>query len=86
MNNERRKALSKLSGEVRELAGKLEDLKSQLEELKGEEEEYRDNMPENLHGGDKYAVADAAVNALDSAIDGMPDLEEVAGYIDQAAE
>ena len=86
MNNTRRKALSKLAEEARELAGKLADLKTALEDLKGEEEEYRDNMPENLQGSEKYEAADAAVSAMEEALDANPDMDEVADLIDNAAE
>ena len=86
MNNTRRKALSKLAEEARELAGKLADLKTALEDLKGEEEEYRDNMPENLQGSEKYEAADAAVSAMEEALDAIPDMDEVADLIDNAAE
>lgn len=88
MNNDRRKALGKLAEEARELAGKLSDLKDAIENLKGEEEEYKDNMPENLQQSEKYYAAEAAVDAMDSAIsdlDGI-DMDAIADYLDTAAE
>ena len=50
MNNIRRKSL-------RDIAEQLEELKASLEELQEEEEEYRDNMPENLQGSERYEAA-----------------------------
>ena len=88
MNNDRRKALAKLAEEARELAGKLSDLKDAIENLKGEEEEYKDNMPENLQQSDKYYAAEAAVDAMDSAISELDNInmDEIADYLDTAAE
>lgn len=51
MNKQRRKSLNKL-------IEKLEEVKSDLESLKDEEEEYRDNMPENLQGSERYEKAE----------------------------
>lgn len=87
MNNDRRKALKTLAEQVRELSGTLADIKSALEELKGEEEEYKENMPESFKDGDKGQAADAAIDAMDSAVNGLDvDLDEVADFIDTAAE
>lgn len=73
---------------ARELAGKLSDLKDAIENLKGEEEEYKDNMPENLQQSDKYYAAEAAVDAMDSAISELDNInmDEIADYLDTAAE
>ena len=54
---------------------------SELECLKEEEEEYRDNMPENLQGSERYERADEACDSLDSA---YSSLEEAIEYIDEA--
>ena len=53
MNKARRKALD-------EVISKIEEAKELLENLQAEEEEYRDNMPENLQGSERYEAADAA--------------------------
>lgn len=47
MNRERRKNLQSI-------ADQLEELKSSLEDLQSEEEDYRDNIPENLQGSERY--------------------------------
>lgn len=86
MNNDRRKALGKIAGQLREMSSQLSGLKDELESLKGEEEEYKDNMPENLQGSERYEAAEAAVSALDEALDMIPDLDEVADKVEEAAE
>ena len=47
MNKLRRK-------DLREITDQLETLQELLQELQEQEEEYRDNMPENLQGSEKY--------------------------------
>jgi len=66
MNKMRRKALE-------ELAEKIADLQNELEEIKQEEEDYKDNMPENLQSSERYEIADAACEAMDSAISALQD-------------
>lgn len=61
MNKARRKVLA-------ELMDKIVDAKDALEEVQGEEEEYRDNMPENLQGSERYEKADEVCNALEEAV------------------
>ena len=76
MNKARRDALQKISD-------KIEDLKGQLESLTYEEAEYRDNIPENLQGTEKYEKADTAVSALEEA---MENLESAVENIESAME
>ena len=64
MNKARRKALD-------EVISKIEEAKELLENLQAEEEEYRDNMPENLQGSERYEAADAAVDNMSSAVDAL---------------
>lgn len=61
MNKVRRKALA-------DLVEQFEVLKEELESLMEEEEEYRDNMPENLQGSERYEKADAACDNLSDAV------------------
>ena len=76
MNKERRKHLSVISRQ-------LSDLLTALEEVESEESEYRDNIPENLQGSERYEKADEACDNLQSAIAAV---EEALSYIDSAAE
>ena len=64
MNKERRKALTRIEE-------KIEALKDEVESLMGEEAEYRDNIPENMQGSERYEIADAACENMQSAIDSM---------------
>lgn len=76
MNKARRKALD-------EVISKIEEAKELLENLQAEEEEYRDNMPENLQGSERYEAADAAVDNMSSAADA---LDEAISSIESAQE
>lgn len=76
MNKIRRKAL-------RELQDQLKALKEQLETLSDEEAEYRDNIPENLWGSERYEKADAACDLLGDA---FSSLEEAISSIEEAIE
>ena len=62
MNKVRRKNLQSI-------IDRLEDIKADLEEITYEEEEYRDNIPENLQGSEKYERADEACDNLNDAAD-----------------
>ena len=64
MNKIRRKSLQ-------EIADKLAELKEELEALQSEEEDYRDNMPENFQGSERYERADAACDSLSEAADSL---------------
>lgn len=74
MNKIRRKALNAIQEQIDTLRGELECLME-------EEEEYRDNMPENLQGSERYEVADSACDNMSSALDS---LEEAVSYIEEA--
>lgn len=74
MNRIRRKALNDVKDQI-------EMLRCTLEQLAEEEEEYRDNMPENLQGSERYEKADEACDSLSSALDS---LDEAVEHIDEA--
>lgn len=76
MNKIRRKELQSINYQI-------EELKSSLEDLHAEEEEYRDNMPENLWGSERYDKAEAAIANMENAISA---LEEAISSIDAATE
>lgn len=50
--------------EAEDATGKLSH--DELDSLRDEMESWRDGIPENLRGGDKYSQVDEACNALDS--------------------
>lgn len=76
MNKIRRKNLQSIIDQ-------LEELKSSLEGLQAEEEEYRDNIPQNMQGSERYEKADEASGNLSGAVD---NLEEVISGIKAAIE
>lgn len=100
MNNNRRKEIKNIIDrignfevEISETMSKLEDLKSDMEDILDNEEESRDNIPECLHGSERYEKAESAcdnlsdaVNALDDIIDTSIDFQEVIGYLKAAME
>lgn len=51
-----------------------------LTSARDDEQDYLDNMPESLQGGEKGELAQAAIDALDEAIDALEgvDLETAA--------
>lgn len=61
MNKLRRKALN-------ELKDQLENIMLQLEDIQSEKEDYRDNMPENLQGSERYDRADEAASNIEDAV------------------
>lgn len=67
MNKDRRKRIN-------QAVEMLDQARNILEECMDEEEEYRDNMPENLQGSEKYEVADSNVDCLESAVTGLEDV------------
>ena len=76
MNKDRRKSLQ-------DIRDQLEELKGSLEDLQAEEEEYRDSMPWNMQGGEKYEKADEAAGNIESAAES---LDDVIGSIEAAME
>lgn len=77
MNKQRRKQLDVIIGAIR-------IIRDDLESIMNEEEEYRDNMPENLQGSEKYETADNACEALYEALDELDEaiisIEVAQGY------
>lgn len=76
MNKARRKQLD-------EIIERINSVKDDLESIMNDEEEYRDNMPENLQGSEKYELADAACEAMQEAI---YQLDEAVSNVETAQE
>lgn len=66
MNKQRRKILNNIADEI-------SVLKDKLEVVMAAEEEYRDNIPENLQGSERYNNAEAACESLYEAIESLED-------------
>ena len=76
MNKARRKNIQEVIERLTVLQGELETLESDVESIQDEEVEYRDNMPENLQGSEKYEAADSACDSLESARDMLSDMKD----------
>ena len=64
MNEVRRKAL-------RDVISGIQRLSEELEALCGEEEDYRDNIPENMQGSERYDKAEEAIDMISEAVDNL---------------
>ena len=64
MNKARRKQLE-------EIESRLSDIYDDLESIANEEEEYRDCMPENLQGSDRYTDSESASDYMQEALDAI---------------
>lgn len=76
MNKQRRQ-------EIQNIINSIEAIRPDIESVLNDEREYRDNMPENLQSSEKYDIADAAVDNLESATEAIESLVE---YLSAAAE
>lgn len=81
MNNIRREAIKQtidrfdsIRKKLEELVAEVESVKSDVEYIQWEEEEYRDNMPENLQGSERYDKADEACTSLSDAMEALDDM------------
>ena len=76
MNKDRRK-------QIDDVINGLQELQGTVESIMNDEEEYRDNIPENLQGSERYEKAEEACDYLQEAYDGIDDvissLEEAKG-------
>ena len=62
MNKQRRKR-------IEEVTGKMRDLLTEIEIARDEEEEYRNNIPENLQGSERYEKTEEYCDGLNEFID-----------------
>lgn len=74
MNRLRRARLQGVSESISELIGTLHDIRDN-------EENYKENMPENLYGSERYEKAVDAIEQIEEAIDL---LEDASGSVEEA--
>lgn len=55
--------------ELTEVKNLIYDAYDKLESAKDDEEEYKDNIPENLQGGERYEAAEEAVYLMEECLD-----------------
>lgn len=75
MNDDRRK-------ELRRAKALVDEAQAIVASCAEEEREYRDNMPENMQGGDKGSAAEEKASELE---DVASELEDLAGKLEEAA-
>ena len=68
MNKHRRKAIYNCIKLLSSQDPDLESIEYDITSILEEEDEYRDNMPENLQGGERYSDSEAASDSLNDAI------------------
>lgn len=90
MNKQRRKEIKQVIDRLEEIRGEVGFLLDTVQGIMDEETEYRDNIPENMQGGDRFEMADNACNELESAHDTLDQvdngLSEVISSLESAAE
>lgn len=90
MNKTRRKTIYGINVRLEALQGELESLIDDVETVRDEETEYRDNIPENMQGSERYDAADTACAELETALDTLErikdDISEAVSSLENAAE
>lgn len=76
MNNDRRK-------EIASIIDDLNALRDRISNVFEEEDEYKEGIPENLQGSERYEKAETACDNLDNAVNGV---DEIIEYLEQASE
>lgn len=88
MNNARRKEITAIRARLEAVQAEFESIRDELESIKEAESEAFENMPESLQQSERGELAQAAVDALESAhgeLDGV-NLDDVLSYLDTASE
>lgn len=86
MNRERRKAITELADRISKWAEEVEAFQAEIEAIAEEEQEYLDNMPENLHGSERYYASEEAIRQLEEAGESFGDFDCVFGALEAAKE
>jgi uncharacterized coiled-coil DUF342 family protein len=88
VNKEQRKTLARLVDDADELRGKIDDLKAEIETVRDEEQDKFDNLPENFQDGDRGQRMQAAIDAMDEAIQALEniDIDEITNALNTATE
>lgn len=76
MNNIRRKEIREIMEQLYEAEAKLVDAYDWIIQVNEQEEEYRDNIPENLQGSERYDASEEASSNMESAYDLLDGLSE----------
>lgn len=76
MNKVRRKEIINIMEQLYEAETKIADAYVTIIEKNAEEEEYRDNMPENMWGGEKYEISEEASDSMEYAYESLEELSD----------
>ena len=90
MNKQRRRTIYEINTRLEALQGEMESLLDDILAVIDEETEYRDNIPENMQGGERYEMADSACDSLQSAYDTLKsaknNLDDVTSSLEEATD
>jgi hypothetical protein len=75
MNKDRRKALADVAGQIEDMLANVSAIREMLEAARDEEQEFYDNMPESIQGGEKGENAQAAIDAMESVLSELENVE-----------
>jgi hypothetical protein len=64
-------------GQFEEIKEDLDDVSNAIDQERSDEEEYLENMPDGLKDGEKGELAQAAIDALQEAIDKIAEIAEM---------
>lgn len=75
MNNDRRSEIAAAFPLLADALAKLAEARELIESARDEEQEYLDAMPDGLKNGDKGQTAEAAIQNLEEALDGIDQID-----------
>lgn len=84
MNKARRKEIESARKKLEDAVNLVDEAQAALQQAMEEEQEYYDNMPEGLQSGEKGENSQAAISALETAIDNCGDLQEAVSACEEA--
>lgn len=76
MNSARRLQIKKIISELAKIKTNIDSVAENIATIKADEEDYRDDIPENLQGSDRYYKADEACDNIESAINDLDSIKE----------
>lgn len=89
MNKSRRMDIQRIISMVHKLQIEMESMIEEVERVRDEESERFENIPENLQSSERYEIAEAAVENLESACDSFDvartSLNEVVSSLEEAS-
>lgn len=89
MNKSRRMDIQRIISMVHKLQIEMESMIEEVERVRDEESECFENIPENLQSSERYEIAEAAVENLESACDSFDvartSLDEVVSSLEEAS-